>query len=77
MDSVIGSVGGKCLLTIHFVSCGLMLAFLREANTAQSVTDIFTHLYESLGDALFQKLFPVILTDYAEEKTMPKFFFIP
>lgn len=71
MDSVIGSVGGKCLLTIHFVSCGLMLAFLREANTAQSVTDIFTHLYESLGDALFQKLFPVILTDNGSEFSDP------
>lgn len=28
MDSVIGRVGGKCLLTIHFVETSLMLAFL-------------------------------------------------
>ena len=27
MDSVIGRVGGKCLLTIHFVESSLMLAF--------------------------------------------------
>ena len=27
MDSVIGTVGGKCLLTIHFVESSLMLAF--------------------------------------------------
>lgn len=26
MDSVIGRVGGKCLLTIHFVETSLMLA---------------------------------------------------
>ena len=27
MDSVIGTIGGKCLLTIHFVESSLMLAF--------------------------------------------------
>ena len=32
MDSVIGRVGGKCLLTIHFVGTSFMLAFLRDAN---------------------------------------------
>ena len=36
MDSVIGNKGGKCLLTIHFVDCSLMLAFLRDA-TPQSL----------------------------------------
>ena len=34
MDSVIGTAGGKCLLTIHFVESSLMLAFLRDANTS-------------------------------------------
>ena len=37
MDSVIGRVGGKCLLTIHFVETSFMLAFLRDANTSASV----------------------------------------
>ena len=74
MDSVIGEKGGKCLLTIHFVECSLMLAFLRDANTSKSVTDIYDTLYEILGKEEFIKLFPVILTDYAEAKTMPKFF---
>ncbi len=73
MDSVIGSKGGKCLLTIHFVDTSLMLAFLRDANTSKSVTDIFEMLYDKLGKPLFKKLFPVILTDYTEENTMPKF----
>lgn len=75
MDSVIGSKGGKCLLTIHFVECSLMLAFLRDANTSKSVIDIFNHLDQILGKDIFNKLFPVILTDYTEEKTMPKFYF--
>jgi IS30 family transposase len=72
MDSVIGSKGGKCLLTIHFVDTSLMLAFLREANTSKSVTDIFEMLYDKLGKPLFKKLFPVILTDNGSEFSNPK-----
>jgi hypothetical protein len=29
-----------------------------------------------LGEQVFMKYCPVILTDYAEEKTMPKFSFV-
>ena len=72
MDSVIGSKGGKCLLTIHFVDTSLMLAFLRDANTSKSVTDIYEMLYETLGKELFTTLFPVILTDNGSEFSNPK-----
>lgn len=72
MDSVIGSRGGKCLLTLHFVESSLMLAFLRDANTSQSVIDIFDGLDKVLGQSLFQKLFPVILTDNGSEFSNPK-----
>ena len=48
-----------------------MLAFLREANTARSVTDIFNNFQNKLGMELFQKLFPVILTDRGSEFTDP------
>lgn len=72
MDSVIGTKGGKCLLTIHFVECSLMLAFLRDANTSKSVTDVFEMLYNSLGDEVFKRLFPVILTDNGSEFSNPK-----
>jgi len=51
----------------------LMLAFIRDHNTAKSVTDLFNDLYGKLGHDIFVSLFPVILGDYAEEKTMPKF----
>ena len=44
MDSVIGSKGGKVLLTIYFVNVSLMLGFLREANTSKSVIDIYDEL---------------------------------
>ena len=72
MDSVIGSKGGKCLLTIHFVESSLMLAFLREANTSQSVIDIFNGLERVLGPESFEELFPVILTDNGSEFSNPK-----
>ena len=72
MDTVIGTKGGKCLLTIHFVESSLMLAFLRDANTSQSVIDIFNGLDRVLGDELFNKLFPYILTDNGSEFSNPK-----
>ena len=72
MDSVIGEIGGKCLLTIHFVETSLMLAFLRDANTSKSVIDIFNLLDKALGPVLFNQLFPVILTDNGSEFSNPK-----
>jgi len=72
MDSVIGSKGGKVLLTVHFVETSLMLAFLRDANTSQSVIDIFCDISKALGKENFAKLFPVILTDNGSEFSNPK-----
>jgi IS30 family transposase len=72
MDSVIGTIGGKCLLTIHFVESSLMLAFLRDANTSQSVLDVFEQLDTKLGGENFNLLFPVILTDNGSEFSNPK-----
>ena len=40
-----------------------MLTFIRDYNTARSVTEIFNRLYELLGHEVFTSLFPVILTD--------------
>ena len=72
MDYVIGSKGGKVLLTIYFVNVSLMLGFLREANTSKSVIDIYDELYHRLGGQDFRKLFPVILTDNGSEFSNPK-----
>ena len=71
MDSVEGRKGGKVFLTIFFQSCNLMLAFIRDANTARSVTDIFNQLYVLLGHGKFTELFPVIITDRGSEFTDP------
>ena len=71
MDSVEGKKGGKVLLTIFFSSSELMLAFLRDQNTARSVTEIFNSLDTILGREVFQEFFPVILTDRGSEFTDP------
>jgi IS30 family transposase len=49
-----------------------MLAFLRDANTSKSVTDIFERLHQTLGHEMFKKLCPVILTDNGSEFSNPK-----
>ena len=67
IDTVEGTKGGKVLLTIHFVNCCFMLAFLRDRNDAQSVIDIFNYLEELFGVETFKKLFPVILIDNGSE----------
>ena len=72
MDSVIGRIGGKVLLTMMFKSCDLMVAFIRERNTSQSVIDVFNSMYELLGPECFKALFPVILTDNGSEFSNPK-----
>lgn len=72
MDSVIGHVGGKCLLTIHFVETSFMLAFLWDANTSVSVIEIINLLDKVLGVKTFSQLFPVILTDNGSEFSNPK-----
>lgn len=72
MDSVIGSKGGSCLLTIHFTNSSFMLAFLRKRNTAASVVSVFDQFYDILEPETFQKLFPVILGDNGSEFSDPR-----
>jgi hypothetical protein len=74
MDTVIGAKGRgeKVLLTICFPKSEIMLAYIRDANTAKSVTDAFEQIKTDVGYDRFCELFPLILTDYAEKKTIPK-----
>jgi IS30 family transposase len=71
MDTVKGGISGKVLLTLHFVSCGFMLAILREANTSKSVIQAISWLDSILGRERFKKLFPVLLTDNGSEFSNP------
>lgn len=67
MDVVEGQKGGKVLLTLFFRNCSLMLAFLMEEKTQQSVINVFSFLTDTLGIHTFKKLFSVILTDNGSE----------
>ena len=72
MDSVEGTRSGKVLLTLFFRDSNLMLAFLRNANTARSVAEIIDDLYARLGSETFSELFTVILADRGSEFSNPK-----
>lgn len=72
LDSVEGKKGGKVLLTIHFVQCEMMLAFLRDYNDSRSVTNIFNGLYKLLGRDFFCQIFGICLADNGSEFTNPK-----
>lgn len=70
IDSVIGSVGGKVLLTLHLTVCDFMIAFLRDANTAASVIACFDTLRQRL-DSRFPSMFSILLTDNGSEFSNP------
>lgn len=71
IDSVEGCKGGKVLLTIFFAQSDLMLMYLRDHNTSQSVIDVFNTLDQELGRDTFSRLFQVILTDNGSEFSNP------
>ena len=72
MDSVLGRIGGKVLLTLMFKSCDFMIAFIRDRNTSQSVIDCFSWMYAAFGAAAFKALFPILLGDNGSEFSNPK-----
>lgn len=71
MDSVEGTKGGKVILTIFFQQSDLLVMFLRDHNTSQSVIDVFNFLDETLGREVFIRLFPVLLGDNGSEFSNP------
>ena len=71
MDTVEGKKGGKVLLTLLFRSSRLMLAFILNSKTQNEVLKVFNYLESILGNDLFEKTFPVILTDNGTEFSAP------
>ena len=67
MDTVEGVKGGKVLLTFLFRASRLMLAFILSEKTQKEVFRIFNMLEYGLGTELFEKTFPIILTDNGTE----------
>ena len=69
MDTVIGTIGGKVILTLHFTFCNFMLGLLLENKTAAEVTQKITLLKKRLAQASirFGDVFPLKLTDNGGE----------
>lgn len=67
MDTVEGIKGGRVLLTFLFRNSRLMLAFLLYEKTQKEVLRVFNMLEYELGNELFEKTFPIILTDNGSE----------
>lgn len=67
MDTVEGIKGGRVLLTFLFRNSRLMLAFLLYEKTQKEVLRVFNMLEYELGNELFEKTFPIILTDNGTE----------
>ncbi len=55
------------LLTLYFTPYHLQLAFILDAHTSEEVVAALDRLELALGTELFQKMFPVILTDNGHE----------
>jgi IS30 family transposase len=69
-DTVIGRVGGKCLLTFLMRSCSLMAILLLERCDQQSVTEAFAFLSFSLkgfSDGFLGSVFETLLVDRGSE----------
>ena len=71
MDTVIGRIGGKVLLTLLFRDSDLLLIFLLQNNTQAAVLEVFNDLENTMGIGLFQACFPIVLTDNGSEFQNP------
>lgn len=69
MDTVIGRVGGKCILTFDFTFCNFMFGLLLDNKTAAEVSAKIIVLKKRMAAAhlCFGSLFPVVLTDNGGE----------
>ena len=67
MDTVEGSKESRVLLNLLFRTSRLMLAFILFDKTQKEVLRVFNMLEDELGNELFAKTFPIILTDNGTE----------
>lgn len=74
MDTVEGVKGGKLLQTFLWPENNLMLAFLIDSKEMKHTVATLDWLEEKLGTALFQELFPLVLTDNGCEFADPEKF---
>lgn len=76
LDTVIGRIGGKVILTIHFVHSDFMVGLLLENKTAAEAAGKFQSLKANLNAAhfTFGDVAPLLLTDNGGEFSMASAF---
>lgn len=69
MDTVIGRIGGKLIMTFQFINVDFMFGILLDDKTAAQAAQKVSELKERLQDAglCFGEAFPVLLTDNGGE----------
>lgn len=69
LDTVIGKIGGKTIMTIHFVNCDFMIGLLLDNKTAAEAAHKIGTLKRKLKDCGFDfgSIIPLILTDNGGE----------
>ena len=69
LDTVIGRIGGKVIMTVHFTSCNFMAGLLMDNKSAAEGALKFSALKSSLRNAGISpaSLFPVLLCDNGGE----------
>ena len=69
MDTVIGSQGGKVIMTWDFTFCNFMVGFLLDSKTASNVASAFFDIKSSFNenDIAFPDIVPLVLTDNGGE----------
>ena len=72
MDTILGCEGSrKVVLTFHFDSCSLMMAYLMDSKQACHVKTVFDSIEHTIGTASFSSAFSLILTDRGGEFQNP------
>lgn len=71
MDTVEGKKGESVLLTLLWRHSNFLLAIKLENKDSENVTKAFTKLKIDLGNELFHRYFPIILTDNGSEFSDP------
>ena len=73
MDTVVGCSGShKVLLTLHFVPCEFMMAYILESKESKNVKTVFDSIEKTVGSDLFSHVFQLILTDRGGEFQRPE-----
>ena len=69
IDTVIGSQGGKVIMTWDFTFCNFMVGFLLDSKTASNVASAFFDIKSSFNenDIAFPDIVPLVLTDNGGE----------